>query len=216
MLMSSTPYSEQRMQLIHQHVKPSGVTDERVLKALMIVPRHEFISKSYQSHAYEDHPLPIGKEQTISQPSLVGLMTQLLELTGTEKVLEIGTGSGYQTALLSLLAKKVISIERIKSLADNAAKLLQQLGYVNVTVIFDDGTKGYRKEAPFDAIMVTAAAPKIPRKLVQQLKEGGRIILPVVEDGKQLLKKGIKKNGRTKFTSIARVSFVPMISNGTG
>ena len=209
--MSFPPYSEQRRSLVEQFVKQAGVTDNRVLKALLFVPRHEFVPKQYHEQAYADHPLSIGNEQTISQPSLVGLMTQLLKLKGDEKVLEIGTGSGYQAAILSFLAKEVVSIERIKQIADRARKKLKSLGFSNVIVLTGDGSKGYEKKSPYDCIIVTAAAQEIPRAFVKQLKEHGRLVIPVHTNGAQILKVGIKKKGIMQFTDIEQVSFVPMV-----
>jgi len=209
--MTSLPYSEQRRSLVEQFVKQAGVTDKRVLKAMLFVPRHEFVPKQHHKHAYGDHPLPIGDDQTISQPSLVALMTQLLKLKGDETILEIGTGSGYQTAILSFLAKEVVSIERIKQLSDRARKKLESLGFSNVTILTKDGSKGYEKKSPYDGIIVTAAARKVPPALVRQLKELGRLVIPVHSNDTQLLRLGIKKKGTMHFTDIEKVSFVPMV-----
>ncbi|MCR4263648.1 MAG: protein-L-isoaspartate(D-aspartate) O-methyltransferase [Candidatus Roizmanbacteria bacterium] len=206
-----SPYSEQRQLLVEQYVKRAGVTDKRVLKALLVVPRHDFVPKQFQEFAYEDRPLPIDNDQTISQPSLVGLMTQLLKLKGTEKILEIGTGSGYQAAILSLLAKEVISIERIRSLTDRARKKLNSLGYTNITVINGDGSKGYKKKSPYDGIIVTAAARKIHTELVDQLADQGRLVIPIHINGDQVLRLGIKKKDSMVYTDVEKVSFVPMI-----
>jgi protein-L-isoaspartate(D-aspartate) O-methyltransferase len=150
-----------------------------VIAAMGKVPRHLFVEEALQSQGYSDHPLPIGEKQTISQPYMVALMTEALELTGKEKVLEIGTGSGYQTAILAECAAKVFSIERIRSLAIKARKLLLELGYFNIEIKFSDGTFGWLEEGPFDAIMVTAGAPDIPQPLIDQLKVGGRMAIPV-------------------------------------
>ena len=178
---------------------------------MLIVPRHDFVPKQFQEFAYEDRPLPIGNDQTISQPSLVGLMTQLLKLKGTEKILEIGTGSGYQAAILSLLAKEVISIERIRSLTDRARKKLKSLGFTNITVINGDGSKGYKKKSPYDGIIVTAAARKIHTELVDQLADQGRLVIPIHINGDQVLRLGIKKKDSMVYTDVEKVSFVPMI-----
>jgi protein-L-isoaspartate(D-aspartate) O-methyltransferase len=206
------PYSEQRRLLLDQHIKPSGVTDKKVLNAMMVIPRHEFVPYKYRAQSYEDHPLLIGSKQTISQPSLVDLMTQELKLTGTENVLEIGTGSGYQTALLSLLCKQVTSIERIKKLSSRAKKILEKIGRKNITFITADGSKGYSKNAPYDAVIVTAAAKIVPQRLIDQMKESARIVIPVCCNGSQQLQSGVKKNGKITMKIITYVSFVPMIS----
>ncbi len=188
----------------------TGIKDKRVIRAFNEVDRVEFVPKAYKLEASGDYPLPIGEGQTISQPSLVAQMTELLKLTGKEKVLEIGTGSGYQAAILGKLAKKVISIERIASLAAEAKERLNRLGYKNVTVIQADGKKGFSKEAPYDAIMVTAAGKEIPQALIDQLKDGGRMVIPVAGDGQELIL-GIKKGINLETTSIEPVMFVPLV-----
>lgn len=199
-------------ELIDNYIKPAGVTDSRILRAFVDVPRHLFVSSKYQDDAYLDMPLPIGEGQTISQPSLVAVMTQALELKGKEKVLEIGTGSGFQAAILSKLVKKVYTIEIIAKLAQNAKKVLEKLGIKNVLVIIADGSQGLPKFAPFDAIIVTAAAVEIPHQLTDQLKEGGRIVIPQGETiYGQELKVGRKKNGVVRFTDIEPVIFVPLV-----
>ena len=168
-----------RLRMVEEQIVARGIKDQRVIAAMGKVPRHLFVEEALQSQAYSDHPLPIGEKQTISQPYMVALMTEALELTGKEKVLEIGTGSGYQTAILAECAAKVFSIERIRSLAIKARKLLLELGYFNIEVKFSDGTFGWLEEASFDAIMVTAGAPDIPQPLIDQLKVGGRMAIPV-------------------------------------
>lgn len=155
-----------------------GIRDARVLEAMSRVPRHEFVDPGLAAQAYLDHPLNIGLKQTISQPFIVALMTQGLELLGKEKVLEIGTGSGYQTVLLAELSRQVYSIERITSLSNQARRTLYRLGYVNFSLRIGDGTLGWPEEAPFDAILVTAGSPRIPASLLDQLSEGGRLIIP--------------------------------------
>lgn len=205
-------FSEQRKRLIETYIKPAGVNDERVLEAFGLVPHHEFVLPENKDEAYSDIPLPIGEGQTISQPSLVAAMTQALQLKGDEKVLEIGTGSGYQAAILSLLVKEVYTVERIESLAERAKRLLKQLGYNNVTVVVGNGTAGLPQFSPFDAIIVTAAASEIPKPLIEQLKEGGRIIIPVGERfGEQTLKLGTKEHGRLHIVDLEAVRFVPLI-----
>ncbi len=168
-----------RDRMVETQLISRGIHDPRVLAAMRKVPRHLFVSEALQSQAYADHPLPIGDKQTISQPYIVALMTEALQLQGTEKVLEIGTGSGYQTAILAELADQVFSIERLPSLLHNARKILEELGYRNVVLKVGDGTVGWPEEAPFDAILVSAGAPQVPQPLVDQLAMGGRLILPV-------------------------------------
>ncbi len=198
--------------LFDEYLKPQGIKDERVKEAFLTTPRHEFVPKDYQTEAYLDMPLPIGQNQTISQPSLVASMTQLLKLKGTEKVLEIGTGSGYQAAILSQLAKEVYTVELLPQLAKQAQKTLFKLGYDNVHVQISDGSFGLEKSAPYDAIIVTAGAKLIPPSLVEQLKEGGRIIIPVGESlYDQILTVGIKKHGKLKTKSVEPVAFVPLV-----
>jgi protein-L-isoaspartate(D-aspartate) O-methyltransferase len=172
-------YRKQRARMVESQVKARGVTDARVLKALESVPRHLFIDEGLIDQAYSDNPLPIGEKQTISQPYIVALMTEALELKGRERVLEIGTGSGYQTAILAQLADRVFSIERIAALASRARKILDKLNYYNVAIMVGDGSYGWREEAPFDAIITTAAAPGVPRYLIEQLVVGGRLVVPV-------------------------------------
>jgi protein-L-isoaspartate(D-aspartate) O-methyltransferase len=182
-------YVKPRMRMINSQLISRGIRDERVLKAMEKIPRHLFVDEGLQSQAYADNPLPIGDRQTISQPYIVALMTEVLELTGSEKVLEIGTGSGYQAAILAELADRVFSIERIASLADRARKILDFLGYFNVLIRVGDGTYGWREESPFDAIIVTAGAPEVPRTYVEQLAIGGRLIVPTGDRYTQTLLK---------------------------
>lgn len=198
-------------ELIENYIKPAGVTDKRVIAAFLKVSRHKFVAAKYQSDAYLDFPLPIGKGQTISQPSLVAVMTQALELKGREKILEVGTGSGFQAAILSHLAKKVYTIEIIRRLADKAAKTLKKLHCDNVHVEIGDGSQGFPKHAPYDAIIVTAAGNQIPKPLVDQLKVAGRIVIPVGASlYAQQLKVGKKVGNTIKFIDIEPVAFVPL------
>ena len=199
-------------ELVENYVKPAGCKDSRVLNAFLKVPRHEFIPARYKNDAYLDIPLPIGSGQTISQPSLVAVMTQALELKGYEKVLEVGTGSGFQAAILSGLAKEVYTVEIIESLAKKAKKTLERLGIKNVHVKVANGSLGLSQYAPYDAIIVTAAANTVPKPLIEQLKSGGRLVIPVGETlyGQQL--KVGKKVGKTiQFVDIEPVMFVPLV-----
>ncbi|MCX5850297.1 MAG: protein-L-isoaspartate(D-aspartate) O-methyltransferase [Deltaproteobacteria bacterium] len=172
-------YKKQRTRMVETQIKARSVSDVRVLRAMSIIPRHLFIDEGLIDQAYNDSPLPIDEHQTISQPYIVALMTQALELKGKERVLEIGTGSGYQTAVLAYLADRVFSVERIASLAAAARKILDKLNFYNVAIRVGDGSYGWREEAPFDAIITTAAAPEIPQYLVEQLAVGGRMVVPV-------------------------------------
>ena len=169
----------ERERMVEEQLVRRGVIDPRVLDAMRRIPRHRFVEEALRDRAYGDHPLPIGENQTISQPYIVGMMTQLLALTGSEKVLEIGTGSGYQTAVLAELARRVCSVERFMSLGVTARRILEELGYTSAVVKMADGTYGWADEAPFDRIIVTAGGPAIPPPLVHQLAEGGRMVLPV-------------------------------------
>jgi len=199
-----------RKQMVKNQIEARGVTSPSVLKALSKVERHLFVPKAHLDDAYADHPLPIGKGQTISQPYIVALMSELCELNGNEKVLEIGTGSGYQAAVLSHLAESVYSMEIVPSLGKAAMKRLKDLGYDNVTVQIGDGYKGWPEEAPFDVIILTASPPEIPQTLFDQLKEGGVLVAPEGDYVQQLVK--IKKeNGRIIKKTITYVRFVPMV-----
>jgi protein-L-isoaspartate(D-aspartate) O-methyltransferase len=202
-----------REKMVETQIKARGVKDRRVLSALLKVERHRFVPKEYLNSAYADQPLPIGEGQTISQPYIVGLMTELLELKGDEKVLEIGTGSGYQAAILAELAKEVYTVEIVESLASTAKNRLLELGYQNVRVKSGDGYLGWPEAAPFDAILVTAAPDHIPKPLIDQLKEGGRMVLPVGSDAQEL-KKIVKRSGKVETTDIIPVLFVPMTGEG--
>ncbi len=188
-----------------------GISDPRVLDAVERVPRHLFVPKEREVEAYGDYPLPIGYGQTISQPYIVALMTELLELKETDKVLEIGTGSGYQAAILSLLAKEVYSVERIPALADAARERLERLGYRNVHIRVDDGYSGWREHAPYDAIMLTCAAEDLPPPLTAQLADGGRLVAPVGKPyGYQRLILVSKKGGEVRQRDVTGVVFVPL------
>ncbi len=172
-------FQKQRLKMVDTQIRARGIRDQRVIQAMEKIPRHLFIDEGLIDQAYNDSPLPIDRQQTISQPYMVALMSEAMELTGDERVLEIGTGSGYQTAILAELAERVFSIERVAALAARARKVLDALSYYNVAIRVGDGTYGWREEAPFAAIMVTAGAPRVPRLLIEQLAVGGRLVIPV-------------------------------------
>jgi protein-L-isoaspartate(D-aspartate) O-methyltransferase len=204
-------FSKTRWKMVEEQIIGRGIKDSRLIAAMKKVPRHLFVEEALQSQAYSDHPLPIGEKQTISQPYMVALMTETLTLAGKEKVLEIGTGSGYQTAILAELTAKVFSIERIRSLAIKARKLLLELGYFNVEVQFSDGTVGWLDESPFDAIMVTAGSPEIPQPLIDQLKVGGRMAIPVGDAYVQDLIRITKTEDGVKKENFGGCRFVKLI-----
>jgi protein-L-isoaspartate(D-aspartate) O-methyltransferase len=197
--------------MVNQQLASRDIHDEKVLNAFRKVPRHKFVPQEFHSSAYTDHPLPIGGGQTISQPYMVALMTQLLELKGQEKVLEIGTGSGYQAAILAELVNMVYSIERIASLADKARRVLDELGYSNVKIKVDDGTLGWQEFCPFDGIIVTAAAPNIQETLIKQLADGGKMVIPVGGSFGQSLVLVEKTKQKVKTKNICGCVFVPLI-----
>jgi protein-L-isoaspartate(D-aspartate) O-methyltransferase len=207
----SGEYALPRQRMVAEQLQRRGIRDERVIRAMGKVPRHRFVDEALVGRAYGDYPLPIGEGQTISQPYMVALMSEALELTGREKVLEVGTGSGYQTAVLAELCGKVFSIERIKSLADRAIRILDSLGYYNVLVKVGDGTLGWREEAPFDRIIITAAAPAIPEPLVEQLAVGGRLLAPVGDATSQMLRKGTKTPDGVQWNELGSCVFVKLI-----
>lgn len=206
-------YKTMRERMVETQIKARGVKEPRVLAAMSKVERHLFVPKDLQPSAYSDQPLPIGEGQTISQPYIVALMTELLDLKGDEKVLEVGTGSGYQAAILAELAKEVYTIEIIEKLAASAEKLLLNLGYKNIKGKAGDGYLGWPEAAPFDAIVVTCAPDHIPRPLIDQLREGGRMVIPVGEFTQEL-KKIVKRGGRLETTNVIPVMFVPMTGEG--
>jgi protein-L-isoaspartate(D-aspartate) O-methyltransferase len=186
-------YTSQRQEMVQQQLIDRGIRDTRVIEAFRKVPRHLFLDEALWPQAYEDHPLPIGEKQTISQPYIVALMSESLHLTGTERVLEIGTGSGYQTAILGELAEEVYSIERIPSLAKRARKLLDNLKYSNIIIRIGDGTNGFKEYSPYYGIVTTAAAPEAPDPLLQQLDIDGRLIIPIGDEYDQDLKMYVKE-----------------------
>jgi protein-L-isoaspartate(D-aspartate) O-methyltransferase len=197
--------------MVETQLVSRGIKDPRVLAAMRTVPRHRFTEEAFVSQAYSDHPLPIGEKQTISQPYMVALMTEALELQGQETVLEIGTGSGYQTAILAELAEKIYSIERIRKLSVKARRILDELGYVNVVLKVGDGTVGWKEAAPFDAIIVTAGSPEPPQPLVDQLAMAGRLVVPVGDRYTQSLLKIVRvKEGITK-TDLGGCRFVNLV-----
>ena len=197
--------------MVDSQIMARGVSDNHVLNIMRQTPRHEFIPVEQQPNAYMDYPLPIGYEQTISQPYIVGLMTSLLQLKGHEKVLEIGTGSGYQAAVLAPLSNEVFTIEIVKELAERSAKKLKDLGYNNIHVKWGDGYQGWPDEAPFDAVIVTAAPPEVPPKLFEQLKVGGRLVIPVGSIWQELWVITKLEGEIMDKESVIPVRFVPMV-----
>ena len=204
-------YEILRKRMVEEQLIPRGIMSQRVLDAFLKVERHKFLPQELWLSAYEDYPLPIGEGQTISQPYIVALMTESLDLNGQEKVLEIGTGSGYQAAILAELADEVCTMERFDSLAEKAKETLMSLGYANVKVKLGDGTLGWQEESPFDRIIITAASPNIPMPLAEQLKEGGKLILPLGESFGQVLTLAGKKEGRLESSEICGCVFVPLV-----
>jgi len=201
----------ERLRMVERQIRDRGVRDPRVLQAMGEVPRHRFLPEPLRSRAYEDSPVSIGHGQTISQPYMVALMTEQLSLRPTDRVLEIGTGSGYQTAVLARLAARVHSVERIEALARNAERLLTELGIANVAVHTGDGTEGWTHEAPFDAILVTAGAPSVPDPLLDQLAEGGRLVIPVGDAYQQTLYRIVREASGTRKQAVTGCVFVPLI-----
>lgn len=205
-------FNRVRARMVKEQIISRGIKDPRVIKAMETVPRHLFVPQAYRSAAYGDYPVSIGEGQTISQPYIVAFMTEALELSGEDRVLEIGTGSGYQAAILAGLANEVYTIEIVEALGRRAEKLLKELGYKNVHVMIGDGHKGWPDMAPFDAIVVTCAAEDIPQALVSQLKDGGHMILPVGRrDGVQQLVKVTKTDDTVQRRDVMDVRFVPMV-----
>jgi protein-L-isoaspartate(D-aspartate) O-methyltransferase len=210
---SQPDFTIQRARMVETQLRARGITDKRVLAAMGRVERHRFVPGPYRAEAYQDHPLPIGAGQTISQPYIVALMTALLELKGKEKILEIGTGSGYQAAVLAEIAAEVYTMEIIPALAESAGTLLKEMGYTNIRVRAGDGYRGWPGAAPFDGIVVTAAPDHVPEPLLQQLKEGGRLVIPV-GTGLQHLKKITKSRGNVETVDVIPVRFVPLTGSG--
>jgi protein-L-isoaspartate(D-aspartate) O-methyltransferase len=215
LLVSADPYAADRERMVREQIERRGIRGAELLRVLRATPRHLFVPSASRPMAYDDHPVPIGYEATISQPYIVALMTDLLAPRKTDRVLEIGTGSGYQAAVLSQLAQQVYTIEIVPELAKSAQRILSDLGYRNVTVRQGDGYKGWPEQAPFDGIMVTAAPPEVPQALIDQLANGGRLVVPVGLGWNQelvLIEKDA--NGRLRRRSAGGVVFVPMRSGG--
>ncbi len=209
----SSSFEINRERMVEEQLIPRGIVDPATLAAMRKVPRHEFVEDAMRSKAYGDHPLPIGSGQTISQPYIVALMTQVLQLTGKERVLEIGTGSGYQAAVLSQVCDRVYTIERIDSLLVRARKIFDRLRYLNIISRIDDGTTGWADEAPFAGILVTAGGPEIPKPLVDQLSDPGRMVIPVGDQNMQELKLVQKQDGEISIRTIEYVRFVNLIGS---
>ena len=205
------PYEVARRRMVSEQLIPGGVRDERVLAAMTEVPRHLFVSPGMERQAYEDRPLPIGFGQTISQPVMVGIMSAALETKGNERILEIGTGSGYQAAILSRLVKELFTIERILELSVNARKAIYRLEYNNIKLRVGDGTLGWKEEAPFDGIIVTAGAPVVPEALFRQLRDGGKLIVPVGGADIQHLEVIENRGGEPVKKSVTACRFVKLI-----
>lgn len=204
-------YAVLRRRMVDEQLIPRGIKDQRVLNAFYKVERHKFIPEELRTSSYADFPVPIGEGQTISQPYIVALMTECLDLTGQERVLEIGTGSGYQAAILAELTQEVYSIERFESLSKRAKDVLNELGYTDIKIKVGDGTLGWPEAAPFDRIMITAASPRIPLPLTEQLKESGKLILPLGESFSQILTVVEKKKGKLESIEICGCVFVPLV-----
>lgn len=197
--------------MVEQQLRPRGIHDERVLHAMRTIPRHEFVSPGEAAEAYADHPVPIGEQQTTSQPYIIAAMVQAAEIKPTDRVLEVGAGSGYQTALLAELAGQVFAVDRHPSLVETARQVLERLGYYNVALVTGDGSLGLPQAAPYDAIIVSAAAPRVPQPLVDQLTDGGRMVVPVGDAQQQILKLVRKYGNGISETALEGCRFVPLI-----
>ena len=204
-------YTQERLRMVVEQIQARHIYDQRVLEAMRKVPRHRFVPPEHWHLAYADCPLPIGQNQTISQPYIVSLMTELLSLGGNEVILEIGTGSGYQAAILSLLAREVYTIERHQRLATQAAVVLAELGLTNVHVHVGDGSLGWPEHAPYDGVIATAAAPRVPKPLLEQLADGGRLVIPVGGRGGQYLERWLRQGEKFKHEQGVPVAFVPLL-----
>lgn len=204
-------YAVLRRRMVEEQLIPRGIKDQKVLDVFYKVERHKFVPQNLRTSAYADFPVPIGEGQTISQPFIVALMTECLDLAGQEKILEIGTGSGYQAAILAELAKEVYTIERFKSLAKRAEAALSELGYKNIKLMVGDGSLGWPEFAPFDRIIITAASPRVPLPLIEQLEESGKLILPLGESFSQVLTVVEKKKGKLESIEVCGCVFVPLV-----
>jgi len=203
-------YTSRRQRMVDEQLRGRDIYDERVLAAMAKVPRHLFVPPEYRSRAYADGPLPIGEGQTISQPFIVALMTQMLDLRGKENILEVGTGSGYQAAVLAYLGREVHTVERHETLGNQAAQVLQKLGLANVYIHIGDGSLGWPDNAPYQAIIVTAAAPRVPKPLLDQLDYGGRLVIPVGGIGAQYLERWLRHDDKYAHETGVPVAFVPL------
>lgn len=210
-IMTGDEFARQRMLMVEQQLIPRGIRDPRVLAAFRKVPRHRFVGGEFQQAAYADHPLPIGEGQTISQPYMVACMTQCLELRSGDRVLEIGTGSGYQAAILAEICGEVYSVERIAAVSGKAGEILKELGYTNVHLLVADGTQGWAARAPYDGIVVTAGAPRVPPPLIEQLAVGGRLVIPVGGSWSQELMVMRKEEGQVTEEGVCGCVFVPLL-----
>ncbi len=207
-------WKQKAQKMVKEQIEERGIDNEKLLKVMRNTPRHQFVPEKYKKWAYDDRPLPIGHDQTISQPYIVALMTDLLQIKKDDKILEIGTGSGYQAAILAGLADQVYTIEIVEALANQAKKRLKQMGFSNIQVRHGNGYNGWPEHAPFDKIIVTAAPKKIPEALKNQLKKGGRMVLPVGDHFQQLKIVQKTKNGAIKEKNVTGVRFVPMVNPG--
>ena len=206
------PFATERSTMVESQLRQRGIRDERLLTAMIKVPRHEFVSEQNWNEAYADHPIPIAEKQTTSQPYMIAAMIQAAEIKPEDRVLEIGSGSGYQTALLAELASQVFAVERYASLAEAAQKTLERLGYRNAKIVTGDGSLGLPEAAPYDAIIVSAAAPRIPQALIDQLAVGGRLLIPVGESEQQVLQLVQRQaDGSTTVRTLEGCRFVPLI-----
>jgi protein-L-isoaspartate(D-aspartate) O-methyltransferase len=205
------PFTAERLSMVEQQLRRRGIHDERVLQAMRTVPRHEFVSPGMAAEAYADHPVPIGEQQTTSQPYIIAATLQAAQIKPTDRVLEIGAGSGYQTALLAELAGQVFAMDRYPSLVEAARQVLERLGYYNIAMVTGDGSLGLPEAAPYDVIIVSAAAPRAPQPLIDQLAEAGRMVIPVGDAEQQVLKLIRKYNDGIRETALEGCRFVPLI-----
>lgn len=208
---NSAKFEDARLDMVARQILGRGIRSPRVLAAMEAVPRHLFVPPGLASQAYADEPLPVGEGQTISQPYVVAASAEALALDGSERVLEVGAGTGYLAAVLSLLAREVIALEAIQALAESARRRLARPGYANVRIVVGDGSQGFSEAAPFDAILVSAAAPAVPQPLIEQLIEGGRLVIPVGATDSQQLLRIVKSDGQTTHQELFACRFVPLV-----